>query len=220
MVLVVGAADQLDRDGRPSAAEPARAPRRPGCRRRSRARRTRSPASTRSDGADRADAVEDADRRRAVGDRRGEQHVDVVEDPVGLRRRPSRSARSAQSTHPRRHPGAQPVGLAGAPLQPVVVLDLVGLGADAGEELRHERARRVGVARVDLATSWPRSASSRAVSWTAATWTGSGRTPERDRLGASSRSAAGRARGWRRRRTTRSPRRGRGRRRRCRGSTS
>ena len=30
------------------------------------------------------------------------------------------------------------------------MLDRVGLGADAGEELRHERERRVGVVRVDL----------------------------------------------------------------------
>ena len=37
---------------------------------------------------------------------------------------------SAQS-RTRRHPGAHPVGLPGAPLEPVVVLDLVGLGADA-----------------------------------------------------------------------------------------
>ena len=124
-------------------------PRRPGCRRRSRSRRTRSPAS-RAATTRRCRAVEDADPRRAVRDRRGEQDVDLVEDPVGLRRTVSVWP-SAHSTTFGRHPGAEPVGLPGTPLEPVEVLDLVGLGADAGEELRHERRRRVGVVRVDLA---------------------------------------------------------------------
>ena len=66
--------------------------------------------------------------RRPVRDRRGQQDVDVVEDPVGLRARPSRSAAAPQSITRGRHPGAEPVGLAGTPLEPVVVLDRVGLG--------------------------------------------------------------------------------------------
>ena len=47
------------------------------------------------------------------------------------------------------------------------MLDDVGLGPDAGEELRHERGGRVGVVRVDLADVVAEVASSRAVSWTA-----------------------------------------------------
>ena len=79
-----------------------------------------------------------------------QQHVDVVEDPVGARRHPLGGPERGVA-HPRRHPRPHPAGLPGAGLEPVVVLDLVGLAADPGEELRHERGRRVGVARVDLA---------------------------------------------------------------------
>ncbi len=82
-------------------------------------------------------------------DGRGEQHVDVVEDPVRLHRH-LLGAVQRPVADPRGHPGTHPAGLPGAALQSVVVVDLVGLGADAGEELRHEGSGRVGVARVDL----------------------------------------------------------------------
>ena len=78
-----------------------------------------------------------------------QQDVDVVEDPVGLGADllglPERPATTPGP------PSAEAVGLTGAPLEPLEVLHVVGLGADPGEELRHERRRRVGVAGVDLA---------------------------------------------------------------------
>ena len=58
--------------------------------------------------------------------------------------------RSAQSMTRAAHPAAEAVGLPGPLLEPVVVLHGVALGAYAGEELRHERQRRIGVVRVDL----------------------------------------------------------------------
>ena len=73
----------------------------------------------------------------------------LVEDPVGLRR-DLLGLLQCEVDDPRRHPRAEAVGLPGAPLQPLVVLHRIRLGPDAGEELRDERGRRVGVARVDL----------------------------------------------------------------------
>ena len=83
------AADELDRQRQPVVADPGRhrggrvagdVPQ----------RRVGDHRLRRQGGARRCRPVEHADLARPVRDRRGEQHVDVVEDPVGLRARPSR----------------------------------------------------------------------------------------------------------------------------------
>ena len=115
--------------------------------------------------------------RRAVRDRRREQHVAVVEDPVGLRRH-LLGLRERPVDDPRRDPRAHPVGLAGTPLQAVVVLDQRRTRSGC----RRRTAARTpasgpGSAGRSRVRRGPRSASSRAVSSTTRTWTGSGRTP-------------------------------------------
>ena len=65
--------------------------------------------------------------RRPVGGDRREQHVAVVEDPVRLGGHLLRLAQR-EAEHTRADPGAEPVGLPGARLEPVVVLlEITGL---------------------------------------------------------------------------------------------